>query len=201
MSPGTPPGATDIERQIMEPTEQLGYVLPTLSALVDRIDPMQLNDPTPCDRFTLHDVLDHMITLGGTFAYWFRGEEAPEAAAPPVYGWVPAAEFRAVMDDLLDSVKSPGAMERTIATPMGEMAGDTFARLVAFDGLVHGWDIARAAGLSYELPPAVVAAVDAFARQAITDDLRDGDTFKAEVAPRSDAPAIERVAAFSGRAA
>jgi uncharacterized protein (TIGR03086 family) len=183
----------------MNPTEQLGYILPTLSALVDRIDPMQLNEPTPCDAFTLHDVLDHMIVLGGSFAYWFRGEEAPEATAPPVYGRVPAAEFREVMDDLLDAVKSPTAMDRIIATPMGEMPGETFARLVAFDGMVHGWDIARSAGLSYELPTCVVDAVDEFARTAITDEMRDGETFKAPKATGVDASPIDRIAAFSGR--
>ena len=65
----------------MEPIEQLSYILPTLNATVDRIQPMQMNDPTPCSEFTVHDVLDHMIVLGGSFTYWFRGEEAPELKA------------------------------------------------------------------------------------------------------------------------
>lgn len=32
---------------------------------------------------------------------------------------------------------------------------------MAFDGLVHGWDLATAAGQHYEPSPTVVAAVDA----------------------------------------
>ena len=51
------------------------------------------------------------------------------------------------MDDLLDAVKSPGAIERTISAPIGEMPGEVFARFVAFDGLIHGWDLATATGL------------------------------------------------------
>ena len=102
----------------MEPAEQLTYILPTLTAMVDRIEPTQLRNPTPCARFTVHDVLDHMIVLGGSFAYAFRGQDAPDINAPAVYGWVPAAEFRKAMDDLLDAVKSPGAMERTISAPV-----------------------------------------------------------------------------------
>ena len=78
----------------MEPTEQLSYILPTVSSVVDRIQLLQLEEPTPCDDFTVHDVIDHMIVLGGTFAYMFRGEDPPEITAPGVYGWVPAAEPR-----------------------------------------------------------------------------------------------------------
>ena len=70
----------------MEPTEQLSYIIPTINSVVDRIQVMQMNDPTPCEKFTVHDVLDHMMTLGGTFAYWFRGEDAPEPTPTGVYG-------------------------------------------------------------------------------------------------------------------
>jgi len=45
----------------------------------------------------------------------------------------------------------------------------------------------------------VVAAVDEFARGALTSQMRDADTFKdATVAP-ADATQIERLVAFSGR--
>jgi uncharacterized protein (TIGR03086 family) len=183
----------------MGPTEQLTYILPTLSAMVDRIQVMQMNDPTPCSEFTVHDVIDHMIVLGGTFSYWFRGEEAPELKPPGVYGWVPAAEFRKVMDDLLNAVQSPGAMERTITAPIGEMPGSTFARFVAFDGLIHGWDLASATGLEYEPPAALITSVDEFARGALTAAMRDGDTFKQPTTAPHDANQMERLAAFSGR--
>ena len=183
----------------MEPIEQLAHIVPTLNALVDRIEPSQLNDPTPCENFTVHDVLDHMIVLGGTFAYWFRGEEAPEIKAPPVYGRVPAAEFKSAMNDLLAATQSPGAMDRTIAAPIGEMPGSSFARFVAFDGTVHGWDLATAAALTYELPAEVVTAVDGFARAALSDDMRDGDTFKNEADVPESATPLERLVAFSGR--
>lgn len=183
----------------MEPTEQLEHLLPTLNALVDRIEPEQLDNPTACAEFTVRDVLDHMIVLGGSFSYWFRGEEAPALAAPPADGTVPAARFRTTMDALLDAVRSPGALDRTISAPVGEMPGSTFARLVAFDGVIHGWDLASAAELDYEPAPAVVVAVDEFARIALTDEMRDGDTFKDATNPPDGASRLERLVAFSGR--
>lgn len=183
----------------MEPTDQLSYVLPTFSSMVDRVEPGQLDNPTPCSNFTVRDLLDHFVVLGGSFAYWFRGEDAPELTAPPANGSVPAAEVREVLDSVLAAAKSPGAMDRMIPAPVGEMPGSTCARFVAFDCLVHSWDLATATGLDYQMPADLVAAVDGFARCALTPAMRDGDTFKeATVAPEG-ASSIERIAAFSGR--
>jgi uncharacterized protein (TIGR03086 family) len=70
---------------------------------------------------------------------------------------------------------------------------------VAFDGLIHGWDLASSTGLDYELPPAVIAAVDEFARGALTSQMRDGDTFKEATTAPKDATQMERLVAFSGR--
>jgi uncharacterized protein (TIGR03086 family) len=93
---------------------------------------------------------------------------------------------------------SPGALERTVAAPFGEVAGETFARFVVLDGLVHGWDLATATGQAYAPPDDLVAEVDVFARQAV-EPLRDGETFGQPVAPPPAATPIERLAAFTGR--
>ena len=103
------------------------------------------------------------------------------------------------MVDLLDAVHSPGAGERTIATPMGAVPGSVFTRFVVFDGLVHGWDLATATNQPYAPPEALVREVDAFARQALSDGMRDGDTFAAEKSAPAAASELEKVVAFSGR--
>lgn len=183
----------------MEPTRQLEAIVPALETTVKRIQGMQMHDPTPCSEFTVHDVINHMIVLGGTFAYMFRGEEPPQLSPPAVYGWVPAKEFAEVMDDLVDAVRSPGAMERPIQSPVGEVPGDTFARFVAVDGLLHGWDLATATGQTYEVPDDVVVEVEDFARTAITPEMRDAGMFAAPTSAPPDASPIERLVAFSGR--
>ncbi len=183
----------------MGPTEQLSHILPACCALVDGIEVTQMSNPTPCEKFTVQDVLDHMMGPASAFGHMFRGEQPPDVAAV-AYEGVPAEEFRRVMDDLLASVASDGALERTIESPFGRMDGDTFARLVAFDGLVHSWDLATATGQRVVLPTEVVEAVASFALVALTDDLRDGETFKqpTDAGPTTDP--IEQLAAFSGRA-
>jgi uncharacterized protein (TIGR03086 family) len=183
----------------MEPIQQLEEILPATVELVDRLEPADMDRPTPCSEFRLVDVLEHMVTLGGSFAWLFRGEVPPEPSAPVRNGEVPAAEFRKAMEELLDAVHDDGAMERTIDSPVGRMLGEDFARLVAFDGLVHGWDIASSAGLGYHPSEDLVASVDSFARGAITPQMRDGDTFAGPTTAPAGASTLERLVAFSGR--
>ena len=99
----------------------------------------------------------------------------------------------------MGAIRSPGALDRTVAAPFGEMPGEAFARFVVLDGLVHGWDLATATGQTYAPSAALVAAADGFARQAIAPEMRDGDTFAAAVAPPAGATPIEALAAFTGR--
>ena len=91
--------------------------------------------------------------------------------------------------------------DRTIVSPLGEVTGDTFARFVAFDALIHGWDLAHATGQSWSPSDELVAAVGAFARDAIAPDMRDGQTFKVATQASDDAGPLERLVAFSGRSA
>lgn len=183
----------------MGPIEQLTAILPALNDLVDTIEVEQLGAPTPCTEFTVHDVLDHMIVVGTKFGHVFRGEEPPETTAPPVYGRVPAAEVRRTMDGLGSAVRSEGALERILDTPLGEMDGETFARAVALDGLLHGWDLAVATGRPFRVDPDVVAAVSHFAGAALTDEVRATGKFAPATEPPADASPLETLAAFSGR--
>ncbi len=183
----------------MEPTRQLDHIVPHLTGITEQIDEAQLHDPTPCSELDVAGVLTHMITGGGQFAFLFRGETPPTQEPAPPTDEVLVKHFQTTMEDLLDAVHSPGAMERVITAPLGEMPGDAFARLVAFDGLIHGWDLAQATGQPYTIDEDVVAAVDEFARQAITPEMRDSGMFGDPTCPPPWAGTLERLVAFSGR--
>ena len=179
----------------MDPRSQLRHILPLVTDLVGNLDAHQLSASTPCDDFAVRDVLAHMVGGARQFAAAFRGEAAPAGGLPDDV----VAAFPAAMDELEAAIGSPGALERTIAAPFGEVSGDTFARFVAMDGLVHGWDIASGTGQRYEPSADVVAAVDGFTRQALTDELRDGTTFAAATDAPEGASALVRLVAFTGR--
>jgi uncharacterized protein (TIGR03086 family) len=179
----------------MDPCTQLDEILPLLNGLVAHLDDAQLGAPTPCKAFDVRAVLAHMVGGATTFAAAFRGEAPPEPAGEADL----VAAFPRAMAGLQQAVRSPGALERTIAAPFGEVPGEAFARFVVLDGLVHGWDIATATGQPYEPLAAVIAEADAFARQAISEDLRDGDTFAAPADPPAGASPLVRLVAFTGR--
>jgi uncharacterized protein (TIGR03086 family) len=179
----------------MDPRTQLDEILPMLNRLAGSLSDAQLDAPTACSKFAVRNILEHMIGGATMFAGAFRGAAPVDRSGETDV----VAVFPAAMADLQQAVHSPGALERTIASPLGEVPGDAFARFVALDGLVHGWDIATATGQPYEPPTALVAEVDAFARQAISEDMRDGDTFAAPVDPPAGASPLIRLVAFTGR--
>lgn len=184
----------------MEGNEQLAVIIPMLKQVGKGIQPEQYDGATPCASFTVRGVLGHMTDLASAYAPAFRGEAPPTDIGTSASDDVDCgARFQVAMDALLAAVQSPGALQRTIDTPFGPMPGATFARLVAFDGLIHGWDLATSTQQAWNPPENVVAEVDAFARQAIAPEMRDGDTFAAETQAPLDATALVRLVAFSGR--
>jgi len=187
-------GTTTTSGGSMQPLEQLDQLGPALATVVEGIGPDQLDEPTPCASFSVRDVLTHMIGGAGAFAAAFRGQPAPTASEPDDV----LAAFGPALGDLVAAISAPGALDRTITAPFGEVPGETFARFVVLDGLVHGWDLATATGQLYDPPSSLVDDVTAFAHVAL-DPLRDGDTFAAATDAAPDASAIERLAAYTGR--
>lgn len=118
-----------------------------LTALDERVGagimPEQLGGPTPCASFSVSGVLDHMTGLASAYAPAFRGTAPPSHGTPSaVSDGDLGVRFQLALDALLEAVESHGALQRTIDIPFGPLPGSTFARLVAFDGLIHGWDLA-----------------------------------------------------------
>jgi uncharacterized protein (TIGR03086 family) len=184
----------------MQPIDQLRAILPALTGVVEQIEPSELAAATPCDEFSVHDILDHMIVGATTFAAAFRGEPAPDVRPPAVYGRVPVAEFTEAMDALLAAVESEDALDRMIPTPLGELPGAQFAALVALDGLVHAWDLAVATDAHLQMTPEVVSSVSSFAAAAITDEVRATGMFAAATEAPADATGLEVLAGLTGRA-
>lgn len=179
----------------MDPLTQLGQVGPLLMGVTAGLAPDDLDRPTPCAGFTVRGVLEHMIGGATAFAAAYRGETPGEPdLSDPCHG------LGVALGDLVAAVSAPGALDQTVAAPFGDVPGETFARFIALDGLVHGWDLAVATGQPYEPSDELVAAVDGFARGAL-DPLRDGDTFADAQDPGPGASPIERLAAFTGRRA
>ena len=181
----------------MNGDDQLAIIIPALREVAARIRLEQLSSPTPCSEFSVAGVLGHMTSLGSAFAPMFRGQPPPDDDPAPASG-KELSRFDAAMEGLLQAVQSEGALDQTINTPGGATPGHVFARLVALDGLVHGWDLASATGQTWPLPDDLIEEIDGFARQAITVQMRDGDAWDAEQTASPEATPMQRLIAFSG---
>jgi uncharacterized protein (TIGR03086 family) len=181
--------------------DQLDIILPELVELARNVKPDQMGNPSPCKDFDVRGVFNHMIGGARFFAAQFRGDPVPQPPAPGVdlAGDDPAGTFTAAMEELLAATKTPGADERILVTPFGEAPGAVVAKFLTLDGMVHAYDIAASTGQTYAPPEHLTSEVLAFAHQAIAPEMRDGDTFAAEVTPPPDASGLERLVAFTGR--
>ena len=184
----------------MDALVQLDAIVPTLQGLVHDTTTDQLDLPTPCEGWKVRDLFEHLIGGGTTFAAVVRGDEPPTDVLP-VDDAIMTATVSAALADVDEAFRLPGALERSVVTPFGEMPGDAFARLLAFDALMHTWDLATATGREVDVPEEVVSEVEGFVRAALQPEMRGPGTFAAEVEPRAGASALERLVAFSGRAA
>jgi uncharacterized protein (TIGR03086 family) len=186
----------------MTPSDQLEYQRDTLRGLVANVTPEQLSLPTPCTDWDVRGLIGHFVGGAAMFASAFKGDELaidPDAPMPDLLGDDPLGAFDTAIAMFNAAVDQPGAMDRTITLPFGELPAPMVLELLKFDLLVHCWDLATATGQHFDPPTDAVEHGLEVAKVVISRELRDGDTFCDEVAIRKPATPIERLAAFTGR--
>lgn len=181
----------------MDALTQLDGLVPLFQKLASDTGVDDLDRPTPCAEWKVRDLFGHLIAGATTFAAVVRGEPAP--SAPPVADDELAGAATAAITELDRAFRGDGALDQVVSTPFGDMPAESFARLLAFDLLMHTWDLATATEHDLVVPDDVVAAVDGFARQAITPELRGPHTFGPERPSADGATRLDALAAFSGR--
>ena len=181
----------------MDVLSQFDMIVPAFQTLAGNVSTGQLDDETPCSEWAIRDLFGHVLGGATFFAAAVRGDAPTETT--PADDESLAGSATAAVIDVDAAFREPGALERTVSSPFGEMPGDAFARLLAFDLLMHTWDLAQATQQSVDVPDELVAAVDAFAHQAITAEWRRPGAFGPEAEPAAGATPLERLVAFSGR--
>ncbi len=148
---------------------------------------------TPCKKFTVDDLLDHMMgSFTGLAAVAGRPFEAIDGTPEER---VADAGFRSI-----EAWRARG-LDGTVPLGGQEAPAELAASIVPIELLVHAWDLAKAAGLEFTADDKLAAYVLEFAHKVIAPRLRDGDQFDAEIAVGPDADAVDRLVAFTGRAA
>jgi uncharacterized protein (TIGR03086 family) len=165
----------------------------------------KLDAPTPCTEWDVRRLLNHVV---GTLwlAEALLTDQAPHHAMAPgglpaadLIGADPAAAYAEAAAAALAAAATGDALTRPHVTPLGEMPGPGLAGFTTLDILVHGWDLATAAGLPADADERLAAHALAFAEQALaTAESRAGRIGPA-IPVAADAPASHRLVAFMGR--
>ena len=149
-----------------------------------------LDATTPCDEWSVRDLLNHMLDTQRYFLSSARGEDAslPSPTPPEMLSDDPVADFRKARSDMLAAYSESGVLDKT-----GPSLGIAFSDL-----LLHSWDLARATGQDTTMPEGLGEAAYGLIHGKFTDEQRKG-IFKPEVPVDKDASAQDRLVAYSGR--
>ncbi len=185
------------------PLSTFDRVVSSVRHLVEGVRPDQWSDSTPCTEWNVGQLVDHLIEGNRRVASRVREEGGGPAGAPADSGAAAdrAGAYRASTQSLREAFSPEGAMERTYNSPFGPIPGPALVQLRCTEELIHGWDLARATGQSTEgLPADLAEAALAGVRHQLGDRPREGLPFAPAQPVSEDAPAIDRLAAFCGRA-
>lgn len=185
------------------------------TAVIGRVSPGQLANPTPCEEFDVAALLGHMVGVLRRVTALGRGDDPFGAGVmAPVAGdferaWAGAAS------EVEQAWADDAVLTRTMRLPWSERSGA--AMLVSYlnEVTVHTWDLATATGQRPAWDPQVVslafdgirflpgdnrAAVFEAMRAAMAPERRHfADPFADAVPVGDDAPLIDRLVAWNGR--
>jgi uncharacterized protein (TIGR03086 family) len=128
------------------------------AALIGHITSDQLAAPTPCPRYTLGDLLDHVNGLAEAFTK-AATKQVTDTVGPPPPGDAARLDdqWRVRIPERLVAMarawREPTAWEGTTAAGGLELPGEIAGLVALNEVLVHGWDIARATGQPYDVDP------------------------------------------------
>lgn len=114
---------------------------------------------SPCAEWTVRDVATHLVWATDAFARIVLGEPAIDPADQKLSD-DPAADYRAATTRCFAAFTAPGALDSEHPFPFGPTKGEVIATISLSESLIHGWDLARGAGLTYEPDPAAVAMLN-----------------------------------------
>ncbi|PPK70369.1 TIGR03086 family metal-binding protein [Actinokineospora auranticolor] len=163
-------------------------------AIIDGLTDEQLDAETPCTRWAVRDVVQHMVDNHRTALDTF-GDGAPEPGADVRTEWRRTAA--AVVDLFADDAVLAASYEVVGRSTNGRTA----LSLHFGDTLVHGWDIGTAVGLHVRIDDDLAEAMLAgIARWPKTAQVWGPDGFFARQLPVAEgATPTERLLAATGR--
>lgn len=185
----------------------LGPAAREMARLVNAVRDDQLGDPTPCTRYTLGDLLQHVRELAEAFTVAGRKEQPDGGSQPPPQGdgtllspgW--RAEITVWLGQLVDTWSDPATWEGNAWIAGFEAPASAVGITAANELVVHGWDVARASGQQICLDGAALEPSREFVAMMSGpgSEQARGDAFGPPQPVSSGASVLDEVIAGNGR--
>ncbi|MGE2837277.1 TIGR03086 family metal-binding protein [Mycobacterium sp. SMC-4] len=171
------------------------------ATLLGQVGDHQLRAATPCSDMDLAALIAHLGRLAPAFTAAARKEFGPLTDTPPQLeeelddGWRELYPTR--LAALAEAWRQPTAWEGFSRAGGVDFPAELGGTIALSEVVVHGWDVAVAAGLPYTVDDRVLQVllphVSAFAEEPVEG------LFAAPVPVPDDAPLLDRVLGLTGR--
>jgi uncharacterized protein (TIGR03086 family) len=183
---------------------QLDQVMLVMQRLIDHVTREQWDKPTPCTEWNVRALVNHIVFGNLLFAQIARGERQgtppmPQERAADHLGADAAESYFRSAAQLREAFSQPGFLDRIFPSPIGEQPGAGLLHMRVTEHLLHGWDLARATGQQPDFPGDLAEGTLEAMRQRLEGRPRSQTPFGEEQPAPADAPAIDRLAAYTGR--
>lgn len=172
-------------------------------ALTATVADADLDRPTPCGDMDLAALLAHVDGLSQAFAAAARKDFGPLTSTPP-----DPAESRLSSEwrddlhrhvrELADSWNDPAAWDGMTQAGGVDLPAEIMGMVALSELVLHGWDVARAADIAFDIPDEILQVVFDFHHPPQPQEERDG-MFGPVIAVPDDAPLVDRLAGLAGR--
>ena len=171
--------------------------------LLDGVRDDQLDGRTPCEKLSLRELVAHVGGLGVAFAAAARKDLSELTNTPPGDGGYQLDEdwrtrYPVQLTGLAEAWRDPAAWEGMTRVGGVDLPGEIAGSVGLAEVVIHGWDVARSTGQSYDVDDDVAEAVLAHVASFAADGPVEG-LFGPAVEIADDAPVFHRAIALSGR--
>jgi uncharacterized protein (TIGR03086 family) len=172
------------------------------SLLVDTVPVSDFELPTPCADWDVRGLIEHIVGATDYFADVAEHGASPEDKVWPTYtdGEL-AGAFTSHATRLVQAFSRPGALERPMTLPIGDVPGSTCIAVATGEIFQHGWDLAAATGRPDDVDQGVAESLLASEWMELCDKVRTPQdaAFGPAVSIEASAAVADRLAARLGR--
>jgi uncharacterized protein (TIGR03086 family) len=181
----------------------LQRVVDTTNDVIGNTTPDQLSNPTLCTEWTVRDLINHMVGGATMFAVSAEQGSVPDDMLGRLMGGDnigddPTGAWDRAAKRAMSAFEAPGAMEKMVKLPFGEMPAGIALNIAIFDVATHAVDIARATGQHVSDTELLEGSLE-MGQQMISPELRVPGVFGEEQKVSDAASAEDRLLAFAGR--